>query len=247
MSAKQEAPQEKPQEKPQAEPWERQEGEPKRWYDRFHRFLLLGAGRSLLAVYREDHRARWEARQTRQGFKGARKGAKGRDEKDFSDKASEAPPGEYKPPSSLARSWQENAAAWAWRERAALWDEDERTRAREAWRARQEAVRRAEWELHERLIEKARAMAAFPLVEETVEEHMDEEGRRVEVRVTTPAAWRLRDAARLAKVASELGRLATGMETERHAVRLGDLSAYTDEELQRIRDGEDPRSVAGEE
>ena len=33
-------------------PYHRQEGEPNRWYDRFHRFCLLGPSRSLLQCYR---------------------------------------------------------------------------------------------------------------------------------------------------------------------------------------------------
>src|SRR5215203_3285524 len=34
--------------------WERLPGEPSRWFDRFHRFLLLGPGRSVYAVSKAE-------------------------------------------------------------------------------------------------------------------------------------------------------------------------------------------------
>lgn len=34
-----------------AEPWDRLEGEPNQWYDRFERFRLLGPNRTLIATY----------------------------------------------------------------------------------------------------------------------------------------------------------------------------------------------------
>ncbi len=47
------------------EPWDRLPDEPNLWYDRFERFRLMGAGRSVLAVYREylAHKgAKWRGR-----------------------------------------------------------------------------------------------------------------------------------------------------------------------------------------
>jgi hypothetical protein len=37
-----------------SEPWDRLPGEPNRWYNRFERYRLAGAGRSLLAIYNEE-------------------------------------------------------------------------------------------------------------------------------------------------------------------------------------------------
>jgi hypothetical protein len=34
--------------------WQQQPGEPPLWYSRFHRFLLMGARRSLLATYNAE-------------------------------------------------------------------------------------------------------------------------------------------------------------------------------------------------
>jgi hypothetical protein len=43
---------------PQPQPWERQPGEPNRWYDRFERFRLAGPGRSLLGAVNAERAAR---------------------------------------------------------------------------------------------------------------------------------------------------------------------------------------------
>lgn len=40
------------------EPWDRQKGERNLWYDRFHRYLMMGPGRSVLAVYNEERERR---------------------------------------------------------------------------------------------------------------------------------------------------------------------------------------------
>jgi hypothetical protein len=37
-----------------SEPWDRQPGEPNRWYNRYERYRLAGAGRSLLAIYNDE-------------------------------------------------------------------------------------------------------------------------------------------------------------------------------------------------
>jgi hypothetical protein len=95
-------------------PWERQPGEPMLWFARFERYRLMGAGRSLLALYR------WE----RSGMNG--RGATG------SGGARTIP-----------NAWRRAAERWRWRERAEAWDahvlareraeeEDIRRRARAA-------------------------------------------------------------------------------------------------------------------
>ena len=77
------------------QPWDRQEEEPSRWYQRFNAFRLAGPGRSILSFYV----AEWRIRQERAG------------------KSSE------NPPTRIPGAWSKQSKADRWRERAQAWDE----------------------------------------------------------------------------------------------------------------------------
>jgi hypothetical protein len=108
---------------------------------------------------------------------------------------------------------------WAWVDRAAAWDamlrsrelaQREAAQAAEAerWAARRAAEAEREWAFAEQLMERARAMLAFPL--QTRE--LAEDGKTI---IVKPARWAIRDAAGMADTAAKLARLAAGMETDR--------------------------------
>jgi hypothetical protein len=101
-------------------PWERKEGEPNRWFQRFEAFRLMGPGRSLTGCVNEEK---------------VRKG----------QKESSCPPG----------SWRRAAEEWLWRERAAAWDAH-LTAERDAAIERAQAEADAPW--LEKLMRKAEAL-----------------------------------------------------------------------------------------
>jgi hypothetical protein len=162
-----------------AEPWDRQRGESAPAHAAFLRYRSLGVTRSTDKI----------------GHHGGTKGAPGRITK-----------------------W---CAEHAWVARAAAWDaflqakEDEATakaRAKEAakWETRAQAQLERTHDIGVALVEAARAILAFPLTTtETRESTIDpENGAIVNVTVTNPAAWRLRDAATLAMQGTELSNAA---------------------------------------
>lgn len=208
---------------PEPELWERQRGEPTLWYDRFHAYCLLGAERSLLALY-TAYRRRKREEEAREGPRGpAPRG-----------------PEEFAPPSSVPAAWKRRAREWAWEVRAGAFDDEQRRKRQAAWEVRQAELREDEWAKARRLMERVEALLATPLFEQEVERTETPDGKTVNVTVVRPAGWRLRDAATLLKVGSEVARRAAGMEKERLGFALGDLTKYTDEQLRRIRDGLDP-------
>jgi hypothetical protein len=111
------------------------------------------------------------------------------------------------------------SARWFWQDRTHAYDAMLRTREaaqREAaqaaeaekWAARRAAEAEREWAFAEQLMERARAMLAFPL--ETQEIQQDNQ-----TIIVKPARWAIRDAAGMADTAAKLERLAAGMETDR--------------------------------
>jgi hypothetical protein len=82
--------------------WDRQEGEPDLWFDRFERFRRAGASRTLLSVYNEERQEVW-----------ARQGKP------------------FKRASSTPSTWSNASQKWNWRSRASAFDQWQRDRRRQ--------------------------------------------------------------------------------------------------------------------
>jgi hypothetical protein len=125
-------------------------------------------------------------------------------------------------------NWSDRAAA----RDAAMRQEADRTEAEEVRRtardraARRLAVEESEWKARDRLIALAERLLEFPL--ETLEEVDDEPEERADgvyiIRriIHRPIRWSLADVGRFYELASKLGRLSTGAETDRAAVVLSE-------------------------
>lgn len=111
---------------------------------------------------------------------------------------------------SVQHQWSDRAAAWDAMLRSRELAQREAAQAAEAerWAARRAAEAEREWAFAEQLMERARAMLAFPL--QTRE--LAEDGHTI---IVKPARWAIRDAAGMADTAAKLARLAAGMETDR--------------------------------
>jgi hypothetical protein len=83
-------------------PWSKQPGEPTKWYKIFEMFRLYGPDRSLLAVYNEVQKKKFE-----------------RSKNKSPDKFREM---EWKPKKRASETWVDQSKAWDWRERADAWD-----------------------------------------------------------------------------------------------------------------------------
>lgn len=144
-----------------------------------------------------------------------------------------------------ARAWVKACDTWHWRERAEAWDayiiqiQSAEAEAEELakWAKRRKEWREIENELGQQLAAKARQMLAVGVVQRTT---VDLNGNPVTIE---PTDWKLSDIPNMAKVASMLARLATGMATESRDVFKWSPDDCTDEQLARISSGEDPRSV----
>ena len=142
------------------------------------------------------------------------------------------------------RRWYRNND---WRSRAeafdAFLDEAKRQAEVEKWKQRGEQLAEKQWAVAMALLEKAQQMLAFPLVAQTIEQTGEEE-TAIEVTIE-PARWNFGSAARLAKVAAILGRLACGLPTKREqSVHFEiDPSQLSDAQLERIIGGEHPAAV----
>ncbi len=134
-----------------------------------------------------------------------------------------------------------------WKNRAesydAYLDEEKRRAEAQKWRQRGEDLVEEQYKIAVAMLEKVRQMLNFPLVRQTVEQK-DEDGRPVRV-IIEPVRWTFGTAARLAQVAVELGRLATGLPTRNEqAVHFKiDPAKLSDQQLERIIAGEDPAAV----
>jgi len=146
---------------------------------------------------------------------------------------------------SAPTAWRKAYHAWNWVERAEAWDAyiiQIRSAEAEAEELAKWAQRRKEWrevenELGQQLAAKAKQMLAVGVVQHTT---IDVNGNPVTI---LPTDWKLSDIPNMAKVASMLARLATGMATESRDVFKWSPDDCTDEQLARISGGEDPRSV----
>lgn len=114
--------------------WERRDGEPNKWYDRFQIFLLLGSSRSIHAAY-----LAWRERERKTTRDSAQKRA------------------------GIPKSWLDAAAKWDWVKRAEQFDENERQNNLMEWTKRREELREMEWKFSQELVDKVRQMLVFPL------------------------------------------------------------------------------------
>jgi len=127
--------------------------------------------------------------------------------------------GRERPYTTVSAGWKKAVEKWKWKERAEAWDiEQARLRALE-WQRRIEQQRDTEWELSEKLADKAKIMLNFPLTRMVTEKYPD--GR--DKQIIEPAEWHLRDIPRVAEMASKLGRLASNQETERIGLSIDDV------------------------
>jgi hypothetical protein len=142
---------------------------------------------------------------------------------------------------SARHSWVGRAAAYD--AHMQLIDDQEHERARrkeiEKWERRRLEQRENDWQLAERLRERANEMADRPI--EVVQKVMREtrvDGHIIyqEVDEHHPAGWDWRSVPKIAETAAKLARLAAEMETDRAALTVQDqrpdLSKLSDEELE---------------
>ena len=138
--------------------------------------------------------------------------------------------------------WQRWYHDFEWKTRAEAYDahlDDVKRRAEaQRWRERGEALVEEQYQLARAMVKKVQQMLQFPLVKQTVES----ENGPVTVE---PARWTFNSAARLAKVATELGRLAAGLPTRNeHLVHFDiDPTKLSDDQIERILAGEHPAAV----
>ena len=162
--------------------------------------------------------------------------------------------GAQKGPERGPKGAQETSGHWKrwyrgheWRSRAeaydAYLDEEKRRAEAQKWRKRGEDLVEEQYQLAVAMLEKARQMLNFPLVRQVVEQR-DDDGKPTHITIE-PARWTFNSAARLAKIAVELGRLATGLPTKNEqSVHFKiDPAKLSDQQLERIIAGEDPAGV----
>ena len=168
---------------PNLSPWGQQRGENSRWYGRFLAYRDMGTGRSLLGAYKRELAENSRKEQ---------------------DKA------------SVPNSWNAAAKQFRWAERATAWDafrqqeieaerKAEEKRDREAWLERRNVQRERQWQLAEKLAERANLMLESPLyIEKETEDGV----------VKVPARWSFRDVVSLLSFANDLQVAATGSQME---------------------------------
>lgn len=98
--------------------------------------------------------------------------------------------------------WAAAFVKWNWQERAEAFDEHLRQIDEAKWLERRELQRESEWEARNKILEVAKNMLEFTLVEIVT----DHEGAKTAI---LPARWTMADAGRFLLIASKLGRLAT--------------------------------------
>lgn len=140
--------------------------------------------RSLLAVYNAERQAQHEK---------ARKSAA------------------FKPAQSVPSTWNDIKREYEWDTRARAYDEHRTAREERLWEKRKRRLREEEWKAYQQLLDKARQMLVFPLAR--THRETSEDGKTI-ITTVNPSKWALRDATAFFELASKLGRLASGQETE---------------------------------
>lgn len=122
---------------------------------------------------------------------------------------------------TTVREW---SAAYHWQDRVAAFDELERKREREAAAAlraeRAKVLADRNWELSQKLTERALAMLDFPLatVEQVTKTKQGKNGTtEIHMNVVKPGRWTFHTVAIMADVAAKLAALAAGEPTDRTA------------------------------
>jgi len=140
---------------------------------------------------------------------------------------------------SIPGAWSKASKRWKWKERAEAWDDHQRAVDEARWLKRRDELKQKEWELSEKLIDKAQQMLQFPLAA-TTREDKTVDGKVTSTTVVKPTRWTMADAARILKTASELARMSADMPTNRSEVipadpsKSKDVIRLTDEQLERI-------------
>jgi hypothetical protein len=121
---------------------------------------------------------------------------------------------------SIPQSWTDAKRRNDWLNRASLFDQAVDEIKNDVWSVRQAEIVDRDWEMAEELHERFKKMLAFPL--QVVTKDTKKQGTNViERTIIRPANWSQSTMIRIARAASELGRLAVGMPTE-HTERSGD-------------------------
>lgn len=165
-------------------PWERQPYDTQATWQYFQLYLEQDPPRSLLAAYRKwrSRGGSSEARPTKQVPGGWRNVAAG--------KTSRGKP---------------LPGAMSFEQRAAAWDDHLADIERQKWAERRLQLKEKEWELGQKLLDKAQQMLMFPVV---AQESADGKS------IILPAGWKFRDIPAVLAQASKLARLAAEMSTE---------------------------------
>lgn len=109
------------------------------------------------------------------------------------EKAAKSP---KKPSKTVPGSWKDAFEKWQWRDRAAFWDAWQWQQEEVIWQERRKQWRGQQWELAQRMKERAERMMSFPLTRKTVQEG---EGTSI----IEPARWSQRDAIAYLNLANE--------------------------------------------
>jgi hypothetical protein len=168
-------------------PWERQPYETPAMFGYFLFYLEQDSPRSLITAFRS-----WRAKR---GTNGA---------------LAKRPPGSWRNiAAGKTRQGQPIEGAMTWEERALAWDDNLIDLERQKWVERRLELKEKEWEVSQKLLEKAEQMLMFPVMETRSADG---------VTVIYPAGWQFRDVPAVAQAASKLARLAAEMATENIAV-----------------------------
>lgn len=114
---------------------------------------------------------------------------------------------------STLRTW---SIRYGWVKRVERWEEIQAENKAATWKERQDALREQEWDMHDKLRDRAEEMLKYPISRQTVvKEKKLPDGTLMQTIIIEPVAWTQGDAHRIAKTSSDLGRRAAGLETER--------------------------------